>query len=229
MRFAVGASYGMEPWKGDIWILAAVNVRGQGEGSKVGHEELKDLGFLTEGDSAAVLEVEGEAGTVGGDTGETSFEGRAASEVSAEEWTVDFPCQLVGPEWLQGIVRLHEAVSHHCRILSYELASWSLEKGELRRVALELGSALREREWCEVLLVSFQPVEEVGATLRALKSEVPLHEGEPPAVEQFLQTRTVSLEEARGELERWKAPAEDELEALEKTTGAVESDYRSGG
>ena len=61
--------------------------------------------------------------------------------------------------------------------------------------------------------------------MRSLATEVTLRDDEPPGVEQFLQTRTVSLEEAGGELESWRQAAEDELEALESlesTTGAVE-------
>ena len=69
---------------------------------------------------------------------------------------------------------------------------------------------------------AYQAPCEASPIIRSLAQSVPLVDAEPIAVEQFLQTRTVSLEEARGELESWRPAAEEELEALEHTTGAVE-------
>ena len=47
-------------------------------------------------------------------------------------------------------------------------------------------------------------------------------EPDPNPAEQFLQTRTVSLDEARQEIDMWKLPGEEELTALEVITQAVE-------
>ena len=58
--------------------------------------------------------------------------------------------------------------------------------------------------------------------LKSLNQEVPLREPDPSPAEIFLQTRTVSLEEARQELDLWRGPAEEEVQALEVTTEAVE-------
>ena len=50
--------------------------------------------------------------------------------------------------------------------------------------------------------------------------EVPLS-GEQPRVDQFLQTRTIGLAEARRELTCWKEPALEEVTSLEDVNEAV--------
>ena len=64
-----------------------------------------------------------------------------------------------------------------------------------------------ERCWYEALLFMAQPLEELMVRVCSLKADVPLSPEEPSAPEQFLQTRTVSLEEARRELWEWLEPA----------------------
>ena len=99
--------------------------------------------------------------------------------------------------------------------------SVSLDSEELPVALAELGSAQLEREWWEAFLGFAQDHCEVPH-LKALLTEVPLGQAEPIAAEQFLQTRTVGLDEARKELETWVEPGQDEIRALEVTTQAVE-------
>ncbi|OLP95197.1 putative ATP-dependent RNA helicase ddx42 [Symbiodinium microadriaticum] len=57
--------------------------------------------------------------------------------------------------------------------------------------------------------------------VRALQREIPLAADEVH-VDQFLQTRTVGLPEARKELEKWKDPALEEVSSLEDVNRAVD-------
>ena len=74
--------------------------------------------------------------------------------------------------------------------------------------------------WRMFVLASYGP--EGVVAVKSLAPEVSLREPDPNPADLFLQTRTVSLEEARQELELWRAPAEEEVLALEVTTEAVE-------
>ena len=135
-----------------------------------------------------------------------------------EEWDVLFPHQLVGSSWIEGAVSLHEAASHRSQRMSRELAFRNEFLHVCPGVLKELQAAEIEREFWEAFLFHVQ----APVMVRALGVEVPLGESEPSAAEQFLQTRTIGLEEARGELEKWVDPGKDEIRALEETTHAVE-------
>ena len=58
--------------------------------------------------------------------------------------------------------------------------------------------------------------------LRSLQVEVPLNPATGEPADQFLQTSTISLEEARAELPLWMDAAKEEVLALESVTEAVE-------
>ena len=125
-----------------------------------------------------------------------------------EEWELAYPHQIVDEDWLEGATVLHEAASTLCKLWFQELGGASLDSEGLSGLAVnKLRSALQEQYWC----VSDGVVPVVGS----LAAEVALGDDEPPAVEQFLQTRR--------ELESWRQGGEDEVEALECTAGAVES------
>ena len=83
-------------------------------------------------------------------------------------------------------------------------------------------NAFQERSWYEELLTRCQGGQEQSMAVRALALEIPLGDAPQSAPEQFLQTRTISLEEARKELALWYEPGKEEVEALEVTTEAVE-------
>ena len=133
-----------------------------------------------------------------------------------EDWEVMFPHQVVEGEWCEQATSLHEAASYRCKIASQDVGSVSLDSEELPVALAELNVARLEREWWEAFLGFAQDHCEVPH-LKALLTEVPLGEAEPVAAEQFLQTRTVGLEEARKELETWVEPGQDEIRALEVT------------
>ena len=139
-----------------------------------------------------------------------------------EEWDISFPHQVVDCNWIEGASSVHESISWLRKRLSQELSGTPFMGSGLKEIAVDLRRVMRECDWWEGLLSAYQPVYQVPISIKALNTEVPLREDEQPAVEQFLQTRTVSLEEARGELDNWKQPAEEELRALEVTTQAVE-------
>ena len=64
-------------------------------------------------------------------------------------------------------------------------------------------------------------VGECCGAVRSLNTEVPLNPNTEVS-DQFLQTRTISLAEARRELSLWKDPAIDEITSLETTNRAVD-------
>ena len=143
-------------------------------------------------------------------------------EVLGEQslWEVDFPHEVWVEEEVDSWVALHEASSHLARRLSTDLlkASWD-QVGS----ALEMAKvAEAERAWLESVLVRHQDGIEAPVLLRSLKAEVPLNGSELGSEDQFLQTRTVSLEEARVELPLWMDAAKEEVQALEQVTQAVE-------
>ena len=224
----------VEPWQGDFWILVAgMTVKPQDQTLSLSRE-LEQLGFRIptrmkpsgkgpDGTSRCLglsrvedslregVNVVGDLLSCGDDWPELE-----------EEWDVVFPHQLVGYGWLEGALQVHEFVSSLRRKLSQDLSGVPLLGMGLREIAANLSKVIGECDWWEGLLAAYQPVAEVPISIKSISTEVSLRQDEPPAVEQFLQTRTVSLEEARGELDSWKQPAEDELQALEVTTEAVE-------
>ena len=88
-------------------------------------------------------------------------------------------------------------------------------------VSRGLKVAILSRLWFERALET-GTLEGVSVMVRSVAPEIPLREPEPNPAEQFLQTRTVSLDEARQELSLWKPAAMEEVTALEDTTQAVE-------
>ena len=205
VRFQAARRHAIESWMGgDMWVLKAFRSRGDRrlEDAQQGKEALLGNQFeaLSSGYSL--------------DAGD--------DQLSLEEssWEVEFPHFLVTPEWKQGAVGLHEAAIFLRGKLLRELAQFELDLEGLFPVSRNLLIACLSCSWFERVLESGR-MEGVAAMVRSV-SEIPLREPEPNPADQFLQTRTVSLDEARQELELWRPAAEEEILALEVTTGAVE-------
>ena len=81
--------------------------------------------------------------------------------------------------------------------------------GQGARLAEMLRVSRLESEYPEMVLSRIPPEFEQEASLQALGQDIPLDPGAPTADEVFLQTRTVSLEEARAELQKWQEPGLD--------------------
>ena len=135
---------------------------------------------------------------------------------------MEFPHEVLSEEGLDAWRSNHAVVLNRCRDLSQSMSGVPTDGDLIRAFAEELRVCEAESSWYEDLLCGLQPVEESSAVVRSLQMDVPLNESGPSAPEQFLQTRTVSLEEARGELGEWLEPAREEVVALELTTQAVE-------
>ena len=153
---------------------------------------------------------------------EADAEDRLQVSLQQEVWEVDFPHEVVKLEHLEGWTALHEAASYHCRATVQDLGSFLPDDGVVSALAVECGKREAERQWYEESLAAVQPWYEISSLLRSLQTEVPLSPAKPQAPEQFLQTRTESLDEAKKELCEWLEPAREEIMALEQTTGAVE-------
>ena len=234
-RFRGDRRFCLEPWQGDLWMLRAWTPEGQLLRDPSLRSELASVGFRLQACEPPKRNQEifeyGMFRTLRNDGDQVDQATDAETEkdlptkegqMHVEEWQVHFPHQLVDDEWLGRGLSVHESVSGLRKRLSQELSGAPLNGGDLMGIATDLRLVTRACEWWEGLLAVYQPADEVPISIRSLASEVPLRSDEPPVVDQFLQTRTVSLEEARRELDCWRQPAEDELRALEVTTGAVE-------
>ena len=138
-----------------------------------------------------------------------------------EQWEVDVPFELVDGLWVEGALALSEAAAYACTTSVRQICR-SRAEPEIGMNLEGFNRAVRERAWIEEVLVQLQDSAESSAKVRSLAAEVSLGDSVPTAPEQFLQTRTVSLDEARRELDLWYDAGKEEVEALEVTTRAVE-------
>ena len=114
----------------------------------------------------------------------------------------------------------HESSARRCGKLASELLRSFGEDVPPLAEAAELGEA--ERQWFEETLFRHRGEEDNSVALRSVQLEILLNEAAGEPVDQFLQTRTISLEEARAELPLRLEAAKEEILALETVTGAVE-------
>ena len=131
-----------------------------------------------------------------------------------------FPQEILGKGWHESVVLVHEDAMKLCRLLTWELGEAKVRK-ELRGISDHLVQAECQRDWLESVLVRNQPECERYGSLRALSAEFPLNPECEGSGDQFLQTRTVGLSEARRELNLWKPPAAEEVNSLEVASQAV--------
>ena len=205
----------VEPWMGgDMWIVKAFTARiGIPKGSKA-WDELGTLGFRGTEPPDDTQGLEQSLGYDGNSLKEDS-------SLEESEWEVDFPHVVCSEEFQEACRFWHRVVTQYQSKLQGFIASDKLDLEGLVRTSEDLKLVVSQRSWFEFVLEQ-GGVQGVLACVRSLAPEVPLREPESNPAEQFLQTRTVSLEEARQELDLWKSPGEEELTALEVTTEAVE-------
>ncbi|CAE7781653.1 RE1 [Symbiodinium sp. CCMP2592] len=189
-----------EPWCGkDRWVIAAYAPRGAGKILDKYIHELEDdaeLGCDVEREGAQCL----------------------TPEVS---WEVEFPREVLKPGWREHALRNHLTSAITCKALSKEISS-SGDDGVVCELFRTLKSVECQRDWYEGLLWD-DFVQNSGSMLKALNRDVPLNPGDQASpAEVFLQTRTVSLAEAKGELTLWIPSANEEVVSLEQTNEAVE-------
>ena len=204
-----------EEWQGRArWVLSAFVPR-EFKSIESGQQELlEDLGFPV----SATLE----GVTLGSEQSESAVCAlRDSGEaVGPAGWCIGLPVPLVGEDTHHGWECSHRATATLCTLLVDELSEALVASEEVSELAGQLKDAERQREWLEQCLVEERKATEV-VVLRALQADVSLH---PEGVEedQFLQTRTIGLAEARRELDKWKAPAQEEITSLEEINKAVD-------
>ena len=176
--------------------------------------ELRELGFpiddLTSGE--AVVPASKEIVSSGAGEGVAEDEG----------WEVEVLRPIVGEEDYSDWVCYHRQAARLCKVLNDELCEVPGDSEGLVHLAEQLWRAEAHRDWLESVLSACQCEEDFLGSIRALGVDVPLGESNDPGGDQFLQTRNVSLLEARKELEKWKEPALDEVVSLETTNRAVD-------
>ncbi|CAE7521159.1 RE2 [Symbiodinium sp. CCMP2592] len=220
-----------EPWGGrDRWVIAAYVPRGAGRVIKDHAQQLESLGFNCDGlipgigNSGISISKCNQASVSFADDDALSVEGSCVDdEYQTSEndisWEIDFPCEVLEGDWYPNVVQAHAETARLCRVLSQELGGcWDsfCFDGLFGR----LRAAENQRDWYEGLLWD-EFLRDSAISLRSL-STVPLGSDEPlPASEVFLQTRTVSMTEARRELPLWIPPAQEEVTSLEDVHEAV--------
>ena len=213
-RFNGRLRHALEPWiGGDLWVVKAFTWKLRGDTTRDLWGELKELGFQPEDISTVPREAEG--------LGMGKSISEAGLRYEGLGWEVDFPHEIMPRGELEKVQGLHEEASYRLSSLMSSMSQAELDLDGLVRTSEEFFVVNKRRCWLEKVLSSCEP-EGVVACVKSFVPEVPLREPESIPADQFLQTRTVSREEARGEIELWKPPGEEELRALEVTTKAVE-------
>ncbi|OLP76939.1 hypothetical protein AK812_SmicGene43063 [Symbiodinium microadriaticum] len=203
-----------EDWVGTSrWVISAFTPMGVSDVTIPQWDTLRDLGFPVD-----KVKEQLEQGL----SLKTCFTEDAESYpvvTSEAEWVVGLPLPIVDDELVEGLEGLHQSVARQCKLLEGELCEFLDATEEVLEITRQLNQAECYSEWLEQCLSLSREGSEV--TVRALQSEVPLN-SEEPLQDQFLQTRTVGLAEARKELTLWKESAQDEVYSLETTNRAVD-------
>ena len=134
------------------------------------------------------------------------------------EWVVELPVPVWDEGLHQGWLKWHDATARLCRFWAEELCETLDCPESILGVSEQLCMAEQTAELLEWGLA--QEGEGKGVLLKALEVEVPLSAA-GNAEDQFLQTRTIGLAEARREIGCWKEPALEEVTSLEVTNEVV--------
>ncbi|CAE7239804.1 RE2 [Symbiodinium natans] len=197
----------------DRWVIAAYAPRGTWKILNEYARELESLGFDSKGLDHLFA---AERASI------SKFNAEGDEDLTSEGlWEVEFPCEVLKPGWREHVLRNHLSSALACKVLVKELSCFGNDD-----VGYELIRTLKsvecQREWYEGLLWD-DFVRNSGSMLKALNQDVPLNpEDQTSPAEAFLQTRTVSLAEAKGELVLWIPSATEEVVSLEQTNEAVE-------
>ena len=200
-----------EEWEGTAcWVISAFVPRDIAATTEGQWSELHELGFPIK-EARAWLSHPSEHRIIAGPEEVNQL-------LRYAEWDIGLPLPVVDEEVWVGFERCHDAESRRCRLLVGDLdVAWE-STGSGVDIACQLRDSEQKCAWLEDCLSRSQP-EEVA--VRALQREIPLAADEVH-VDQFLQTRTVGLPEARKELEKWKDPALEEISSLEDVNRAVD-------
>ena len=238
VRVEAGRKVILEPWVwGDIWVVRTWKASSDGERPFNHRSSLAALGFGTKACGWDVESPDLPEECRGCSMTKFKADGVSLAPGAIEDgrmnpgiqgpvnrdrilWDVLFPYQLVDEDWVESIFPMSEAAAYRCKAASLDICRL-VDPSDLPNHLNQLKAAFFQRDWYEGLLSSCQSPSEVPVRVKSLSQEVPLGEGDQVAPELFLQTRTVSLEEARREMSKWLEPATDEIVALETTTGAV--------
>ncbi|CAE7427987.1 GIP [Symbiodinium sp. CCMP2592] len=196
-----------ELWAGDSrWVVSAFVPRDIRDTRDEDWDRLRDLGFPVDPVRARWSAFVGPEPAV------------SAQPEPVNLNAVDLKWEVAVPTPLSECVRDgfdHElqCTARLCRLLAEEMSeALDFDEG-FQGVSVQLKRAEAWCDWAEQVLV------EQEIRVGALQAEVPLSEVGP---DQFLQTRSVGLSEARRELDKWKEPAADEVSSLETTNRAVD-------
>ena len=199
-----------ELWSGESrWVIAAFVPRDITSTSEEQWRTLRDLGFPVDGVLARreELKIRSEGSLEKIDVTKSDFfEG---------SWEVALP----SPFWEhvhEGWDHTHQCAAKLRRFLTAELCEAVDREEDLKETAGQLRQAEIVCDWLEQGLVNWDE----GILVGALQVEVPI--GSEGTSDQFLQTRTVGLAEARKELPKWVEPAREEVTSLEATNRAVD-------
>ena len=229
-----------EPWCGkDRWVIAAYVPVGALTCIDEYSEELRDLGFRLDGLEPgsdgivcrSVISLEGCSFPVSSfETGDVSIadgddyllSGESDGEFNNDVlWEIDCPREVLDEDWLGNVVFLHESSARLCRTLTQEISNAHSACTDVGVLIGQLVVAENERDWYEGLLWDDYVAGE-SCIVKSLSRDVALCPDEPAcAAEVFLQTRTVSIAEARKELALWVPSALEEVTSLEQTNQAV--------
>ena len=203
-----------EEWQGTTrWVLSAFVPREFRSIEDGQREQLEGLGFPIR----AVLD---EASLLGPGENPAACVLRESEEpTKLSEWYVGLPAPLIGGDTRCGWESLHRATVVLCNLLVDELSEALVASEGVSELAEQLQEAERRREWLEQCLIEESWATE--AKVRVLQTEVSLNP-EEDGRDQFLQTRSIGLAEARRELDKWKAPAQEEITSLEVTNRSVD-------
>ena len=198
-----------ETWEGEArWVISAFTPRDVAATTCDHWKELDELGFPA---TEARLKIESMASVKAGEVSGIS----GSEEV---EWDVHLPVLIVDEEVRDGLERRHDTESRLCRMLTLDLC-WVFESTDgSAGIARQLYGSEQLCWWLENCLSKDCPSE---IAVRALQRDIPLSSSEAPE-DQFLQTRTVGLPEARKELAKWRESALEEVGSLEEVNRAVD-------
>ena len=199
-----------EEWEGTSrWVISGFVPRDLGGVVPEHWESLKGLGF-----------------PVGGVTDRLGSKSQLRALLNESEnventyWEVDMPCWIVRKADLKAWVHWHEGATCLKRFIAEDVSECCGLSEMFELGIRQLQKAECECEWLEAVLRQCQAEEETYGSVKALQVDVPLGEGESGG-DQFLQTRTIGLSEARKELSCWKEPALEEVTSLEVSNEAV--------
>ncbi|CAE7837355.1 RE1 [Symbiodinium sp. CCMP2592] len=152
---------------------------------------------------------------------ESEFDLLDSGKAEGSVWDIGFPQPLLEDAHREAWVVWHDRIARLSRMLLGDLCNATEGSDEVSGIAENLRKTELLGQWLEQGLEQWVEPGDMYGILKSLHSEIPLNPGSE-APDQFLQTRTISLAEARKELGLWKDPAIDEVTSLETTSQAVD-------